>query len=39
MKSKIISTEVVLTSTSTDAAVALIMQEIATLIYDDVTQE
>jgi hypothetical protein len=39
MKSKIISSEVVITNTSTDTAVASIMQEIATLIYDDVTQE
>ena len=38
MKPKIISTEVVLTSTTTNTAVASIMQEVATLIYADVTQ-
>lgn len=38
MKPKIISSEVVLTSTSTNASVAAIMQEVATLIYTEVTQ-
>lgn len=38
MKPKIISSEVVLTSASTNASVATIMQEVATLIYTEVTQ-
>jgi hypothetical protein len=38
MKPKILSSEVVLTSTATDTNVATIMQEVAALIYIDVTQ-
>jgi hypothetical protein len=38
MKPKVISAEVVLTSTTTNTNVATIMQEVATLIYSDVTQ-
>jgi hypothetical protein len=38
MKPKIISSEVVLTSATTNTNVATIMQEVATLIYTDVTQ-
>ncbi len=38
MKPKIISSEVVLTSATTNTNVATIMQEVATLIYVDVTQ-
>jgi hypothetical protein len=38
MKPRIISSEVVLTSTTTNTNVANIMQEVATLIYSDVTQ-
>jgi hypothetical protein len=38
MKPKIISSEVVLTNTTTDAAIATIMQEVATLIYNDIVQ-
>lgn len=38
MKPKIISSEVVMTNTSTDNDVASIMQEVATLIYTDITQ-
>jgi hypothetical protein len=38
MKPKILSSEVVLTSTATDTSVATIMQEVAALIYTDVTQ-
>jgi hypothetical protein len=38
MKPRIISSEIVLTSTTTNTNVANIMQEVATLIYSDVTQ-
>ena len=38
MKPKIISSEVVTTNTTTDTAVASIMQEVATLIYNDIVQ-
>lgn len=38
MKPKILSQEIVATSTATDVAVAAIMQEVAALIYTDVTQ-
>jgi hypothetical protein len=38
MKPKVISSEIVLTNTTTDTNVATIMQEVATLIYSDVTQ-
>lgn len=38
MKPKILSSEVVVTDTATDTAVASIMQEIATLIYNDIVQ-
>jgi hypothetical protein len=38
MKPKVISSEIVLTNTTTDANVATIMQEVAALIYSDVTQ-
>ena len=38
MKPKIISAEVVLTDTTTNTNVANIMQEVATLIYTEVTQ-
>lgn len=38
MKPKLIKDEIVLTSGATDASVATIMQEVATLIYADVTQ-
>lgn len=37
MKPKILSSEVVLTSSATDTNVAAIMQEVAALIYTDVT--
>jgi len=38
MKPKILSSEVVVTDTITDAAVASVMQEVATLIYNDIVQ-
>ena len=38
MKPKIISTEIVLTSPSTNTSIATIMQEVATIVYADVTQ-
>ena len=38
MKPKIISSEIVLTSTTTNTNVATIMQEVATLIYAEVTK-
>jgi hypothetical protein len=38
MKPKIISSEIVLTSSSTNASIATIMQEVATMVYTDVTQ-
>lgn len=38
MKPKIISSEIVLTSSSTNSSVATIMQEVASIIYTDVTQ-
>jgi len=38
MKPKIISSEVVLTSSSTNSSIATIMQEVASIIYTDVTQ-
>jgi hypothetical protein len=38
MKEKIISQEVVVTNSVTDTAVASIMQEVATLIYNDIVQ-
>ena len=38
MKPKIISSEVVLTSSSTNSNIATIMQEVASIIYTDVTQ-
>jgi len=38
MKPKIISAEIVLTDTTTNTNVANIMQEVATLIYTEVTQ-
>lgn len=39
MKPKIIFPEVVLTSTTTNTNVATIMQEVAALIYADVTNQ
>jgi hypothetical protein len=39
MKPKILSPEVVPTSTTTNTNVATIMQEVATLIYSDVTNQ
>ncbi len=38
MKTRIISSEVVTTDSTTNSNVATIMQEVATLIYADVTQ-
>lgn len=38
MKPKIISSEIVLTDETTDSQIATIMQEVAALIYEDVTQ-
>ncbi len=38
MKPKIISSEVVITNVATDAAITSIMQEVATLIYNDIVQ-
>jgi hypothetical protein len=38
MKPKIILSEIVLTDSTTNTNVASIMQEVATLIYADVTQ-
>ena len=38
MKPKIISSEIVLTSLSTNSNIATIMQEVASIIYTDVTQ-
>jgi hypothetical protein len=38
MKPKVLSPEIVLTSTTVNTDVAAIMQEVATLIYADVTQ-
>jgi hypothetical protein len=38
MKPKIIKSEIVLTNSTTNASVATIMQEVANLIYVDVTQ-
>ena len=38
MKPRIISAEIVLTDTTTNTNVATIMQEVAALIYADVTQ-
>jgi hypothetical protein len=38
MKPKIISSEIVLTSSSTNSNIATIMQEVASIIYTDVTQ-
>lgn len=38
MKPRIIKSEIVLTNTTTDANIATIMQEVANLIYVDVTQ-
>ena len=37
MSEKIIIPEIVLTSTTTDTSVATIMQQVASLIYTDVT--
>ena len=37
MSEKIIVSEIVLTSTNTDASVAEIMQQVASLIYTDLT--
>jgi hypothetical protein len=37
MSEKIIISEIVLTSTNTDTSVAAIMQQVASLIYTDVT--
>lgn len=37
MKDKIISAELVLTSNTTDEQIATIMQQVASLIYTDVT--
>jgi hypothetical protein len=39
MKPKILSQEVVMTNTTTDASVAVIIQEVATLIYAEVTNQ
>jgi hypothetical protein len=39
MKPKILSQEVVMTNTTTDASVAAIIQEVATLIYAEVTNQ
>ena len=38
MKPKIIKSEIVLTNSTTNANIATIMQEVANLIYVDVTQ-
>jgi hypothetical protein len=38
MKPKIIKSEIVLTNTTTNTNIATIMQEVANLIYTDVTQ-
>jgi hypothetical protein len=38
MKPKIIKTEVVLTNSTTNTAIATIMQDVAELIYTDLTQ-
>jgi len=38
MKPKIIKSEIVLTNSTTNTSVATIMQEVANLIYADVTQ-
>ena len=38
MKPRIIKSEIVVTNTTTDTNVATIMQEVANLIYVDVTQ-
>jgi hypothetical protein len=38
MKPKIIKSEIVLTNSTTNANITTIMQEVATLIYADVTQ-
>jgi hypothetical protein len=38
MKPKIISQEVIVTNSVTDTNVATIMQEVATLIYNDIVQ-
>lgn len=38
MKDRIISAEIVVTDALTDANIAVIMQEVATLIYTEVTQ-
>ncbi len=37
MKDKIISSEIVLTNNTTNQAIATIMQQVANLIYTDVT--